>query len=376
MFVITPKLPINMNGVALRPGNGYVVYSQLVSQLRAANAPCDCAPAPIPHRHPGGETANLLVLIAGGLGDRVQASPSLEALAARTKSGKADVAGLIAPEWDGLPYIGLRIGWPVPVWLLSRYDLVLTWEGIIDADLTEAHTLPLQQLFQWYAGLPMTAERPDFRLQPGEERLDPLGPREPGEKRVVLHSGCNGPARAWPAERFVAVAEALRGEARVVIVGGPTEGPEWRKNIAGRSYVTAPPDHIVDLCGALPDVRSLAQVLSNASCFVGVDSGPLHIAGALGIPSVGLYGAFPYAIRGANLPSVTPISAQPPGPQCPCYSHATASETLPCGDHACAMMAAIPVAAVMETVRSVLASAEAEARCGAEQLPVATAAPD
>jgi ADP-heptose:LPS heptosyltransferase len=91
--------------------------------------------------------------------------------------------------------------------------------------------------------------------------------------------------RAWPAERFGALAEALMADpgVRVVFVG---QSPPRQDHTAA----SGSGGRILDLRGST-SLRELAAILAAVDVFVGNDSGPLHLASGLGTRSVGIFGA-------------------------------------------------------------------------------------
>jgi heptosyltransferase-2/heptosyltransferase-3 len=104
------------------------------------------------------------------------------------------------------------------------------------------------------------------------------------EPLVVLHPGTGGPAKLWPAARWALVANALaRDGARVVLTGGPGE-EALVAEVSGA--MEAPP---LTLAGKT-SVGQLAALLRRSALVLGVDSGPLHLAAAQGVPSIHLYG--------------------------------------------------------------------------------------
>jgi lipopolysaccharide heptosyltransferase I len=115
-----------------------------------------------------------------------------------------------------------------------------------------------------------------------------LGARFAGEAgpRVVLQAGVSafGALKAWPEAHFGALARALvaAGVAVYFAYGGARELEQARRLAAA-----APGAH---LSPPTADLLELAALLRHADLFVGVDSGPLHLAGALGTPVLGLYG--------------------------------------------------------------------------------------
>lgn len=107
-----------------------------------------------------------------------------------------------------------------------------------------------------------------------------------GVPLVVFSPGAAyGPAKKWPAERFAALARKLRDEAgaSVAVVGdaGDTETASLILEALGGCGL--------DLTGRTT-LRRLIAVIRRARVFVTNDSGPMHIADALGVPIVALFG--------------------------------------------------------------------------------------
>ena len=100
---------------------------------------------------------------------------------------------------------------------------------------------------------------------------------------IALHPGAGDPRRRWPPEKFAAVGDALAEVgARVAVVGVE----EDRALISG---VTNLMDHeALDLRGRL-SLSGLAGLLSRCALVVSNDSGPLHLAAAVGAPTVGIF---------------------------------------------------------------------------------------
>ena len=107
---------------------------------------------------------------------------------------------------------------------------------------------------------------------------------------VVLHPGASVPARAWPAHRCAEAVEALAGAGhRVLVTGGPGER-ELTAAVAGARGV--------DLGGAL-SLAELAAVLEAAAAVVVGNTGPAHLAAAVGTPVVSLFSPVVPAVRWA-----------------------------------------------------------------------------
>ena len=100
---------------------------------------------------------------------------------------------------------------------------------------------------------------------------------------VILNPGSGSPRRRWPAEKFAAGGNTLAWSgAEVAVIGIPEEAGLARDVVNGM----AAPVH--NLCGKT-SLGGLAGLLSRAAVVVSNDSGPLHLAQAVGAPTVGIY---------------------------------------------------------------------------------------
>ncbi len=93
-----------------------------------------------------------------------------------------------------------------------------------------------------------------------------------------------GPAKRWPARHFASLADKFNGEGtKVVLVGS-------RKDKEAAEEIRALTPEAIDLTGqtSITDVIDLAAA---ARCVVANDSGLLHVAAAVGVPVVGVYGS-------------------------------------------------------------------------------------
>jgi ADP-heptose:LPS heptosyltransferase len=123
-----------------------------------------------------------------------------------------------------------------------------------------------------------------YRLPPGDDgRLQvkraPMAAELP---YVVVHPGASAPARTWPASSHRALVRALvDGGRRVVVTGGPGEAVLTAHVAGGDRRVT-------DLGGRI-EMEQLADVLAAADVVVVGNTGPAHLAAAVGTPVVSLF---------------------------------------------------------------------------------------
>jgi len=100
---------------------------------------------------------------------------------------------------------------------------------------------------------------------------------------AVIHPGATDRRRRWPVERFAMVGDALAQRGlQVVVTGTPGETDLVQ---AVRDAMSAP---VVDSVGRL-GLSGLVGVLSGAAVVVSNDTGPLHLAAAVGTATVGIY---------------------------------------------------------------------------------------
>jgi heptosyltransferase-2 len=98
---------------------------------------------------------------------------------------------------------------------------------------------------------------------------------------VALCPGAVGPSKRWPSAAYAALARRLVAEGFIVwVLGGPDEKALATEIVAGTPAR--------DLTG--PDLRDAILALAAAAAAVSNDSGLLHVAAALGTPSIGIFG--------------------------------------------------------------------------------------
>jgi heptosyltransferase-2 len=142
------------------------------------------------------------------------------------------------------------------------------------------------------SGLGFPASTPEMSLRRSEgsrERARALLEREGWNGRASLvgvHPGAtNSRAKIWSATRFGEVMEKLAAAtgARVVILGGASEGALARE-------VEAALDEPPIMLQGKTSLGELMGVLSELSLFLSNDSGPMHLAAALGVPTLAVFG--------------------------------------------------------------------------------------
>lgn len=123
---------------------------------------------------------------------------------------------------------------------------------------------------------------------------------------VALLPSTRGPQKLWPAESFNELGRRLlaNGDATLLVLGGPGEEDRLERARAG-----LPADRAIVWAGG--PVPELTAILRRTNLVIGNDTGPLHLAAAHDVPSLGLFGPTrgerngPYGPGGAFLQSRT-----------------------------------------------------------------------
>lgn len=187
------------------------------------------------------------------------------------------------------------------------------------------------------------------RLLAVRRPLPPVPSTLEGERYVVLHPGASVPSRALRPDHAAELTTALvRSGRRVVLTGGPGErdlvlrvrqGALTTLGAKGSRRCGTAADAVVDFAGRT-DLAGLAAVLEAADCAVVGNTGPAHLAAAVGTPVVSLFSPVVPALRWApyGVPTVVlgdqhaacrdSRARQCPVPGHPCLSGVTPEEVV------------------------------------------------
>jgi heptosyltransferase II len=127
-----------------------------------------------------------------------------------------------------------------------------------------------------------------------------------------------GPAKRWPVDKFIAAAAEIQQRTRCtwLVFGGPAD-----QALADRieSTIASPPSAILDLAGKT-SLRELMALLKYCQVLLTNDTGPMHVAAALGTPVVVPYGSTSPELTSPGLPG-DPLHwlLQADAPCSPCF---------------------------------------------------------
>jgi len=118
-----------------------------------------------------------------------------------------------------------------------------------------------------------------------------------------LNAGAQyGPAKRWPVDRYMASAIELhrRTGCGWLVFGGPEDAPLAREIVAALRAAAIP--HVLDLAGRT-SLRQLCAAFKVCQVLLTNDSGPMHLAAAVGTPVVAPFGSTAPELTGPGLPS-------------------------------------------------------------------------
>jgi ADP-heptose:LPS heptosyltransferase len=146
----------------------------------------------------------------------------------------------------------------------------------------------LEELFPG-ASFPDRIEPYNFLLpedrQSGRELLEKTGINGSPRPWVGIHPSAGRGIKQWELEKFAALADKLAetASASILITGGPSDG-SLVEEVVNRAKVSA--HRLVSAAG----VRAVSAVLEQLDLFVTCDTGPMHIAHAVGAPNLAIFG--------------------------------------------------------------------------------------
>ncbi|MEW6439697.1 MAG: glycosyltransferase family 9 protein [bacterium] len=200
-----------------------------------------------------------------------------------------------------------------------RYQRLLWAEGIAPDQVCYPRLAPKEEAVQGasrlLADLGLDPRRPLVGLHPGNSFRGRKKWRRWRQRADI---------RSWPETRWV---ELVRGlvrlcpEAQLVLFGSAQDRPVNGRVLKGVGR-ELPGCAIASSAGRTENLALAAALLSRFSLFVATDTGPLHMAAALGVPLVGLYGPTRYRETGPFTDRAAAVTVRKSLPCQPCYGRA------------------------------------------------------
>ena len=331
---------VRTHGMNLRAGWSYLMEDPTLGHLLSLGAVGGVRDL-VPDQHESVPQGRTVVCRSGGFGDLLMLTPTLRTLLAEG----CEVAVCCHKQYRAA-LAGVPVAWvEYPMTTLDRmaYDEVLWLEGCIE--FATEPLRPAVDLLAEAAGVTLTQGRHmSYEVDP-EARLWVAENWPKRGRRVGVQLMASAPSRTYPGEQMVEVITRLLNEleAEVFLLGAPGS-IVLERNESGR---------LVNLTAHRATWGQSAAAIESCDVVLGPDSAAVHLAAALGVRAVGLYGPFTHGSRIEPGSSVRVIEGR--GQCAPCHWHGRGSAFPPTGPCAltgrCEVLGSIAPELVVQVVK-------------------------
>jgi ADP-heptose:LPS heptosyltransferase len=254
----------------------------------------------------------LVVMRAGGLGDVIASQPALAAL--RKQYPDRHLVYCTRPEFRPIAACLPGVDCVLPVFHGDRLAVFAgRWFDTrrfryLDEYDPQGSTRCFVEEMAGSVGITLPADaapRIEIAAMSDAEFAEWFGTPRAGRRIIALHAGPSAPVREWPHQHWQNLAAMLVRDSGLAVV----------QIGSGRHFIHGGKDNTIP--GALQPLRQLslvesARLLKSCTCMVGIDSGPLHLAAAVGTRAIGIFG--PVNPRLRLPPGAQFVVAEPPLP--------------------------------------------------------------
>ena len=256
-----------------------------------------------------GKASICIIRRIGGIGDVVMALPTLYHIKSKYPDCRLTFAiemGNVKSYIDlvaHIPYIDMVIDASMVDY--RNYHAVNDISSVcIKHEHSNARPLNRIDIFALACGIDRLVQpKPILHLTPEElsRGQQYLAKRNPESLPViVLHSASFEDKRSWPAHKYLDLVKAIEAEhvpVKIVLLDF-------------NNVVVDLHTHPLVINASSTNVREMMSIIANADLLVGPDSGPMHLAGALGCPAIVLFGSIPPQVRINHYPTHEAIAAK------------------------------------------------------------------
>lgn len=264
------------------------------------------------------KTDTVLIIRPGGLGDLLLMTPALAVL---SKICHVQIACWThcAPALAGLPDIEV-VAYPVPKGVIDGANHVINFENTIERD-EQARETSMVDLWAERLGVFPESREVIYALDRGAVIEAAAWYQKNEMKRIGIQPLASARLRTYPGAQMRHVVDALlKQKFEVFVFGEPKSAPVDFKH---HQFVNLTMD------ARVKTFAQSAALLATCDGFIGPDSALTHLAGALQVPTIGLYGPFPASLRVNYAASIRPVSGA--APCAPCFYHVRGGQQFPAG---------------------------------------------
>lgn len=304
-FVSDTNIVVNME---LPTNNTFVASDGVVSQIsnlfgnNSIEIINDLKELPNKYNNHDLTNKKLLIMREGGLGDLLFTIPALKYLKEKYPTCHIGLScsPVYHPAFNNHPYINQIYPHIISHEEFSKYDHFLTFEGLIEGS-EEAKTVNAYDLFIKNFGIPLEEIKDKNPVMVVSDDVKDywkftLKDSINNEKRVGFQLRASSPLRTIPLEQNAQIVQGLLDKGYTVfLIDSVTKKNEVNYFIHRFGFNDN--ERVVDTSKYSDNFERMAGVISLMSLYVGPDSSGTHIAAALGIPIVGIFGAFRSDVR-------------------------------------------------------------------------------
>lgn len=286
------------HGMELRAGETYVVEDPTLAHLLNVGVASDVGRTDLPEGN-----GRVLISRTGGFGDILFCTPLVRELQAQG----LEVSFSCVPHYhDALAGVGVEfVPYPLTMSAVADYGRVIWLEGVIEfAHDPSTHAV---DLVAEAAGEMLTqGKHCSYRVAPADaEWANQKYPRTEA-KRIGVQLAASAVSRTYPRELMMtALSELLRRGYEVFLFGRP-----------GEIQINTPHPRLINTSADAPSFARSCAALATCDAVLAPDSALCHVAGALDLPTVAVYAAFPWKARTAYAPSVKALTGHLPCAPC------------------------------------------------------------
>lgn len=301
--------------VSLKRGNSYFLSRQNAAELLAASDHADVHPPTSfwlcnqskPIRSDSWNGRSLLFCRSGGIGDILATTPAMHEIKTVWPASKIIYAthARHAPILENNPDVDQIIPWPVSTEEWDKAGNPLWLDGLMEDD-AKARETHFVDLVADQIGLPLIADKRMRYFVRHQERevIRKTLPKTRKRLGIQVHATAINRTYPWKQLREVVI-HFMQAGWEVALFGSPN----ILKNTGEPGIIFA------NNLG----LRIACALVETCDAFIAPDSAFCHIAGALNVPTVALYGPFPWKIRTKYADSIHPIQGNA---KCaPCFHH-------------------------------------------------------
>lgn len=244
---------------------------------------------------------------SGALGDLLFCTPTLREIKYRWPSCEITFACIKQNQsvLENNPDIDHLVEYPMALDDFAKFDAYFVISDTIHDGNPATHTKHAVDIILDMGGL--TTENKELRYEVTFEERAAAWARFPksSRSRIGIQYQASIPSRTWPKSHLIEFTkQAISDGFEVVILAPP--------GATGAIKADSPPHLLLaDRCEPPLSLRESIALLSTCDGFVGSDSLFLHVAGALSIPAIGLFGSFPSDLRTKYAASIKAIDGEP-----------------------------------------------------------------